>query len=166
MQEPQLHFISLDNLLREINENLEGGKVFLEEFKDRQPKKISFLHRLRNREVISRGNYPLMQQVYSFMFGSVDLNLGYIAVETGVDTSSSYAGGYETLRLRIKHPLKLRDGRKIPSCSVKLLVEAEEYEEPYKKRRDHRRFPLLWIRRDLSDVLPTEWFFNPAPSNL
>ncbi len=44
---------------------------------------------------------------------------------------------------------------------MKILQEAEQFIETFQGRRDHiRHGRLVWVRKDLSDVLPSEWFLS------
>lgn len=168
MKEPRLELFDLENLVMMLNESLAKRDEVIElgEFEHREPKRNPFLYRLIGEEVETRGKFPLRQTVFGrglldgFLGLDSEINLGYVFVETGyTDASSNYSGKYETLRLRIKHPLELKNGEVIPNCSIKLLQEIEEGAEPSQYRRDHVRYSgLVWVRSDLSKVLPFEWF--------
>jgi hypothetical protein len=139
----------------------------LGEFEPRVPKRNPFLYQFTDREIESRGKFPLRQTVYGrdilrFLELDSKINLGYIFLETGyTDASSNYGGRYETLRLRIKHPIPLKGRKVIPDCSVKFLQETEEGANPFQERRNHLRCGgLFWVKTDLSKVLPSEWFLG------
>ena len=161
--------INLDGLIEKINSNIFGSetKIELGDFVNEKPRRNSFLYRLDDRGLETRGKYPLIQPISSEEFmESIDIesefDIGYVLVETGcIDRGSSYSGRYETIRLKIKYPLELRNGNIIPNSSVELLRETSEWEKPYQKRRDYTyRFGLIRTKADLSKVLPTEWFLH------
>ena len=96
---------------------------------------------------------------------SYERNAGYIFVEKGLtDIDNSEPSSYETIRFRLKRQLQLRKGLYIPSCSVKILIEQDEWSAPkIVERRDHiRQRHLVWQRTDLLKVLPTEWFLSKS----
>ncbi len=167
MDKLNLEFINLDRLVKELNLRMpkSEGVIELVNFVHREPRKNPFLYRLDDRELEARGKYTVIQTVDSKGVRALfdlesEVKIGYVFVETGyTDASSDYGGRYETVRLRIKHPLELRGEVVIPNCSVKLLKEVDEVGEPYQERKDHVRVAgLVWIKKDLSKILPTEWF--------
>ena len=163
----ELEFIDLKGFIKKLNSEIDDseGQIELGNFIDKKPRKNPFLYRLMGREAECVGKSPLIQTVEGIGFSGLfdlesEINAGYVFVERGcTDTTSEYGGAYETMRLRIKQPLKLKNGGIIPNCSIKLLIEAEEWVDRYQERRDHiRRYDLYWERTNLSKILPTEWF--------
>jgi len=173
MLEPRLELFDLGKFVGRLNNSLVDKEEVIElgEFEHREPKKDPFLYRLADRKIEARGKFPLKQTAHRTGLMSLltmgfesdlEINLGYIFIETGyIDASSDYGGRYETLRLRIKHPLELEDKQVIPNCSVKLLQETGEGAELFQDRKDHVRYGgLIWVRADLSKVLPSKWFLG------
>ena len=170
MGEPIFELFNMKGLVGKLNSALADPEetITLGEFITEKPIKNHFLHRLTNKKIENMGRYPLTQTVYSKgIFGFLDIdseiNLGNIFIETGfTDIDSSYVGKYETIRLRTKYPIELKNDNIVPKCSIKLLQEFyDDFTEPYQKRRDHvRKLGLIWVKDDLSDILPSEWFFS------
>ena len=162
MDEPRLELIDLPGLVSRINSALaeSEGPIIFGKFAHKEPRKNPFLYRARDRELDTRGKYPLDQ--CGILDFKLKTNLGYVFVETGfTEASSDYGGRYETLRLRIKRPIELSNGNVLPNCSVKVLVEAGEIEKPFVDRKYHVRVAhLAWVKKDLSRILPTEWFLS------
>jgi len=96
------------------------------------------------------------------------LKIGFVFVQLGwLDPDSSYSGSYEILKMRIKEPLLLKDGRTVPVCTIKQYVERAEFGEPFDVRTDHVRCYALgfipsWSQNDLSDILLPKWFKGPS----
>lgn len=172
MKEPTLSFIDLEGLVTKLNSAIarSEGSIELGEFKHKEPKRNPFLYGIRGKELETLGKYPLIQTVEGrglFGFWGLDseINLGYIFLEAGYTGVKDHNHGrYETIRLRIKQPLELKNGDIIPNCSVKLIVEAEDvWGEVDKKRKDHIKCgKLVYLRDDLTNVLPTEWFLTKS----
>ena len=132
MTEPELRLISLLGLITKINSAIhrEEGRIEIRGFKHKEPKKNPFLYRLDDKELLTRGKYGIYQIredagfLREFLGWDKEEKIGYAFIETGkIDASSNYHGIYETLRLRLKDPLTMRDGTMIPDCSIKFLVE-------------------------------------------
>ena len=164
MDTVELNLVDVGGLVVKLNSILKDGNyVGRGSFEHRTPRK-SITYPLNHRQPELSGKYPLTLTrektgVRGMLGLEREIRLGYIFVQAGYDASSDYGGRYEVIKLRIRRPLPLQDGGIIPSCSVKLLVEAEEAGKPHIGRRNHiRRAGLFWIRDDLSGVLPTEWF--------
>lgn len=159
MSEPQLKLLDISGLVERLNSALAESepRISRREFELKEPRKNPFLYRARDRELESRGKYQL-----GILKPELGVNLGYVFVETGfTNVSDDCGGGYETLRFRTYVPIELRNGNIIPECSVKLLIETEEIGPLHKERKDHtRKAGLIWVRSDLSSVLPTEWFLG------
>ncbi len=166
MKEPKLELFDLEGLINNLNSSLADSDqvIQLREFLPKQPKKNPFLYRLMDRELEARGKYQLFLPFEIAILHPFNPKgkIGYIFIETGyTDANSNYSRRYETLRLRIKHPLKLKNGEIIPNCSVKFLQEMEEWEKPYQERKDHLRCGgLIWTKTDLSKALPSDWFLT------
>ena len=170
MPSQEFRLLDIGGLVRKLNFMIteSEGRITLGEFTPKNPRKDSFIYRLADRKTTSVGKYSLTQ--YSASRGLWSLadvesprSLGYIFVETGdADVSSDYSGIYETLRLRIKHPLELKSDLVIPNSSVKLDLEADDGLGGIKQyRRDHlRKAGIAWVKSDLSTILPTEWFLG------
>lgn len=159
MDEPKLDMINLNGLVNRLNSIIDDseGEVSIGNFIDKLPRKKG--------RVEIRGKYPLIQTVVGFMDLESEINLGYILVEAGGTNSSvDYGGIYESIKLRIKHPLKLKNGELIPNCKINIQIKSEEFETPYKKRDDHV-YPLFWRKNDISNVLPTKWFLDKSKTN-
>ncbi len=157
MNEPQLELFSLEGFKRRLNLALETSLVELGKF---QYKKKFF------KNVETFGEYSLLKipkvdilnPLYSFY---PRRKIGYILVEAGfIDPSSDYSRGYESIKLRIKHHLKLRNGKIIPKCSVEISKYVEEGIESTIERKDHIIYGWDKEKRDLRDILPNEWFFD------
>jgi hypothetical protein len=150
MSEPKLELFNLEGLIRNINQVLADDEepIKLGEF---CPKKVFF-----KKSINISGIYPLLQP-HEFEFMHL-LNrsgkIGYIKIKAGyTDPDSDYSGGYESIRLRIKHPLELKDGKIIPKCSIEILEEVEEGIKPCIGRYEWNK-----EKKDLSSILPTKWF--------
>jgi len=160
----ELKLIRLENLVRAINRNSRSDDVIeLGKFEARKPRKDAFAVLLEGRKREFVGKYPLLRTTYSrgaFSPLGVEKHerIGYVFVEAGtLDFDSDYGGSYEAVRLRLKKPIELKHGI-IPNCSVKLIVESEDFGEET-ERADHTKLAgLIWVRKDLTHVLPTEWF--------
>lgn len=172
MKGPTLELINLGGLIQKLNSNISESEVEIK-LGDFVPKRKNAFFYRGNRKLETRGTYPLIQpSLGEILFGPISdfesgVELGYVLVETGlIDRASSYSGGYEIVRLRIKYPLELRNGY-IPNSSVELLRETGKWEKPNQERRDYiYKLDFLRSKADLSKVLPTEWFlpertFNP-----
>jgi len=178
MEMPQLEFFDIEKLIRNINAHLRnrGELIELGNFEDKTSEKNHFLYSfLDNRVVERRGEFPLWQSldgygIWKGFFGiDSDVRVGHISVEKGVyeckdpRENEIYGGRYEALRLRLKPKriMRLRDGRIMPSCSVKLtLIERNGFSELLKYRNDHERRCLVSFRSDLEELLPSEWFYS------
>ena len=169
MTEPRIELFDLAYLVNMINMSLARPDETIElgKFENKKPKTNPFLYSLMDKEITTRGRFPLFQTEYGRgLFSGLlglerEANIGHISVETGYsEVSNNYGGSYGTLQLRIKRPLRLKDGLVIPSCSVGLSQEMQEWEKPVQERNDYERCIGLWVRTDLSDVLPSEWFFG------
>ncbi len=171
-QHIRTEFFDLPALVGKLNSSLANPSDFIElgDFVGLTPRKNPFLYRLGERKVETVGKFPLTQEKTGrTFFGLFDLEvdapLGYIFVETGsLEWDEMHDGyGYETLRLRIKRPLDLKNGLVVPNCSVKIYgEEGKEWgEQPAPLRRDHvRKYGLIWQRTDLEKVLPSQWFYR------
>ena len=162
MDEPKLELIDISGLVNKINSALaeSEGPISFGKFAHKEPKKNPFLYRARDRELDTRGKYPLDQ--CGILDFELKTNLGYVFVETGfTEASSDYGGRYETLRLRIKRPIELSNGNVLPNCSVKVLIETGEFGKSFVDRKYHVRVAhLAWVEKDLSQILPIEWFLS------
>jgi hypothetical protein len=169
MQEPDLHLFDLQNLVTTLNASLRDPNevITLGKFESKTPKKNPFIYRFYDRELETVGKFPLRQNTCgSGLIGGLlglesEVSLGYIFVETGYAIASENGGRrYETLKLRTKRPIELKEGITIPKCNVKILREAEECTTTYQERRDHEKFGPFWISSRLRDVLPSDWFYR------
>ncbi|MBW3018600.1 hypothetical protein KY329_00235 [Candidatus Woesearchaeota archaeon] len=174
--DPKLRLFDLYTLVRNLNKALKDPNevITLGAFEPRIPKKNPFLYRQSTIQKHVCGKFPLTQNtcgrgLIGGIFGlENEVSLGYIFVETGaVCPDRDYGSRYETLRLRTKRPIELKNASlngdsiiTVPKCSIKLLLEQEESCAPYEERRDHKRVGPFWIRTELSDVLPSEWFYK------
>ncbi len=138
-------------------------------FVEKTPKRNPFGHRLHDREVDFTAKCNLLWTAHGRGLAAIaglpkEINLGYIFVEKGyTDASSDYCGSYESMWLRLKHPLELVGGQTLPPCSIKMFHEAHECEAGEIFRSDHiRRLGLFWQKADLSFVLPTSWFLRQS----
>jgi hypothetical protein len=162
----ELKLIKLENLVRAINRHSCSGDVIeLGEFEARVPRKDALAVLLEGKKREYVGKYPLLRTTYrrgTFSALGVEKQerIGYVFVESGtLDDESDYGGSYEAVRLRLKKPIELRHGI-IPNCSVKLVVESEDCTTET-ERADHTRLlGLFWVKKDLTRVLPTEWFLT------
>ena len=179
MEQPELKFFDLGNLVVELNSRLVDGQGRLElgDFVGKVPKKNPFAYGPGKTERDFVGKYPLFL-VYDDkkgedVPGSARLpffdreKIGYVFVEEGYVHDENPFGGtiYETLRMRVKQPLKFAEGLVLPNSSIKIYRENDErgIGPGWETRRDHiRRMHIWWERTDLSSTLPTEWFYKEA----
>lgn len=176
MIEPELRLLNVKGLIENLNSTLASseGQIELGDSQHKEPRKNPFLYRLEDKKLEVRGKYSLYRTrenggLFSNFFGlDSERRIGYVFIENGEITESiNFPGIYETLRLRIKEPLILKNSLIVPNCSVKILAEVEDGIEPYLERRDNiRKIGLFWKKADLSKVLPTEWFLNYCKQNL
>jgi hypothetical protein len=176
MTEPQFRLIDPRGFATRLTNCLDRmeGDVGVSDFRLKTLRKNTLLYRVENRVPQTKGKYLLVQspspivQEASLITGVYDLEqeerIGYLSVETGIfDAAETEPGSYETMKLRIKSPLTLSDGRIIPACSIKILAEAQELQPIGIERIDHvRKYHLFWGRADLESVLPTGWFLSEA----
>jgi hypothetical protein len=153
---------TLGNSLANPDDSIEAT-----DFIEKTPRRSPFLHKIDDWEISSTTKCNLIWTAHGRGLMAIagipkEVNLGYAFLEEGyVDASSDYCGYYESLRLRLKHSLELKNGLTIPPCSIKITHEAHECEAGDTIRRDHiRRLGLFWQRTDLSSLLPTGWFFH------
>lgn len=172
---PKPLLFDLEHLVATINDSLENpdDELLLGPFAQYRTllNPLQHMHyRLSDRKIETRGVYPLTQSVVGGSIVSSLLGLetersaGYAFLETGHTNASSVhgIGRYEIVELRITQPLALNDGTTIPHCNIKFLQDAEEWCEPRQERRDHiRKYSLFWLRSDLRNVLPSDWFIPP-----
>lgn len=167
MEMKKLHSVNLDRLIENLNSRLAKpeGYITKEHFIDNTPKMNPSWYNSINPVITSRGKYPLTQTCYGnsvintlFCIES-DRNLGYIFVETGIiEGDSNYSDVYENITLRIKYPLKLKDGKTIPNCSIQLHTEIPDYGEHFEKRNDRIHTQFHRKLGDLSSILPDKIF--------
>ena len=92
-------------------------------------------------------------------------SIGFVFIDRGfLDPHSNYSGSYEAMKMRIKKPILLKDGRTLPAVTYKRYVERKAFEKEDDDGGDcHVRtyrwkiFPT-WKKTALSDVLVPEWF--------
>ena len=162
--------IDLGRLVGELNSRLDkqDSQITLGAFVDKTPKRRRFLDSIDDSEVKSRRKYPLILTSYgggvlnSIFDLDSDNAIGYLLVESGyIQTSSSYGGAYESLKLRIEKPLKLKNGIIVPQSSMEIRAEIPEWSGLEVMRADYfRKFRTNWGRADLEKIIPTDWFLK------
>ena len=169
MQETRLQLFNLEGFIKQINSSLKNkdGAINLGEFESKRVKRNPLFYRLNGKEIETRGEYPLTQKGDGRGMGGIlnrdsKVKMGYVFVETGfVDANDSGRERYELLELRIKHPIELANGNRIPNCKINLARGAYEWAKPSLEREDCVKYlGLISVRDDLSRVLPSEWFLN------
>lgn len=169
MDAPTLRSFNLENLVKSLNSAILRPEeiIGLGEYADKTPGRNTVFYRWSHKEIGVRGEYPLEQTVHgrgTFALLGVpsEINIGSVFVETGYTEvgSSDYDGGYEKIRLRIKEPIELKNGEVIPTCKIEILQEFGEWVESLMEREDHIKRAGLWVKADLSNVLPSEWFLG------
>jgi len=174
-REPRTHLIN-PYAVEHLNELLkdQDQEIYLGDYEPKVPRKR--IHPNAPRKPGDRivGKFPIhygeREDPGSTSFGLLGpLKIGFVFVESGwLDPDSDYSGIYEILKMRIREPLLLNDGRTVPVCTIKQYVEKAEFgEELFDVRTDHvRRYalgiPLYWSQNDLSDILLPEWFKGPS----
>lgn len=165
MKVPRLYLFDLEGLVERINSSLaeDEGEIERGFFEDKTPKNALSLLRSEGRIVDSIGEYPLIQTVQGVLLTESETDIGYIHIERGVVLECD--GIYEMLRLKTRKPLNFKDGKILPKCKVRILLESLPFvgDYDYMLREDFTKefkffFGLFWAKRDLSEILPTEWF--------
>ena len=162
---PKLQLFDLGGLVKRINSALADSEGFIELDEFVPKKTLPLIDRLKDRKTEARGSYAVIQTVYgdglinSLLASPSEINMGSVHVETGILAPDSCSGtAYEKMVLRINYPLKLKSGGHIPKCKVEFLRETEEWNSHLQRRTDYQRRGFLWVRTDLTNVLPPEWF--------
>lgn len=163
MGESDLELINLEGLVKNLNSSLADPEEVIElETKE-------FLIPRDAKQTLRKGKCNIIQNVFggtlidALAMSWSEINIGSISYERDiVEDSAAYGGKYETIRLRIDEPVKLKNGRVLPSCDIRFFVEADDtmHGKPYIEREDYIPKLLYRKRTDLSKILPTEWFLN------
>lgn len=161
MGESDLELINLEGLTKKLNSSLADPEEIIElETKD-------FLIPRDTKQTFRKGRYNIIQNVFggtlldALASSWSEINIGNIYYERNiVEDSAAYGGAYETIRIRIDEPVKLKKGNILPACEIRLFAEADDtmHGKPYIKREDYTPRFFYKKRADLSKILPTEWF--------
>ena len=119
---------------------------------------------------------PIKQQGYSLVKIMDNLlkseeNIGYAFVESGESLlATEKPEQYQMLVFRIREPLVLKNQKKLPESKINVFAQYREEEGFYKKALEKRADYVkigsgIWVKRDLSEILPTRWFFSPGYPN-
>ncbi|PIN89289.1 hypothetical protein COU60_03985 [Candidatus Pacearchaeota archaeon CG10_big_fil_rev_8_21_14_0_10_34_76] len=97
-------------------------------------------------------------------------HVGYIFIRRNYLDDSDEPSGRHTLCLTLKRRIETVDGRVVPLSRIKLSQVMGYWDTESKiERRDHvrpiqtqiRPFNRIgWVKADLSDLIPTEWFVD------
>lgn len=167
MKKPNLELFNLDILIKNINSSLVESEepIKLGEFIEKESN-VNLLkygiNKLNDMKIDVQGKYLLLQPHKFPMIHPFNMkgNIGYVFIEKGeTDTSTDYPATYESVKLRIKKPLKLEGGLTIPKCTIKISKESPEGVEGKDSRQDHINvLNIGWRKADLKYVLPSECF--------
>lgn len=168
MNEPNFMMLSPEGLVKKLNNfiveregNITRGNYHSETFIENP-----FSYHLCGKKLLNRGNYPLIQSINgigTIITGDMkERDLGSIFVETGeVDPETHEPGTFEFLRLILKDSLELKNGRIVPAGRIEIYREmSEAYGEVTESRRDKRKHWWGSSVVDLSQVVPTSWFYR------
>jgi len=155
-----LAYLDPAGLISKINANMAAGEdeLELEKFESRDPRKNSFIYSVTGVHPSVRGKFPITQTGNYGLLGLVGVEIersaGYFFVERGIlDDNGSNSPTYETLQLRIKRPLEVKDGVIIPRGTVRIYIQADDCNLELKR---------VDSREDLPTRLPTDWFLTPT----
>src|SRR3989344_5834206 len=161
MGELDLELINLEGLIKKLNSSLaDHDEVIESETKD-------LLIPRDAKQTLRKGRYNLIQNGFggtlldALASSWSEINIGSISYEGDiVEDSAAYGGAYETVRLRIDGPIKLKKGDVLPACEIRLFAEIDDtmHGKLYIEREDYIPKFLYKKRTDLSIILPTEWF--------
>jgi len=151
--------IDIERLVAKLNASLSDKESSIELGDFRYRRAIALFERFRDRSVNGRGQYPLIQNIPSSGIGSIfgldgERNLGYAFMEYGHLISTGVR--YELMRLKTKRPLAISTGV-LPACDILVY-----HDEKHDSRLDLVLEDEFWVRKDLTKVLPSEWFATPA----
>ena len=170
-----MRYIDEETLKHRINSNIDGRARFeLGEFISKNPLPWTLMQDEGGREVIISGLYPLSfddgkgnDEALSMGLSFINSErVGYLFVEKGSVKYNENDMNYESIRFRVNREFTLGENFTIPNCSVRIHHVFSERNGGMKSpiRRDHvynGRFSI-GIEADLSQVLPTEWFFKES----
>jgi len=156
----------LENLVRNLNlaRSEDVSKITLGKYEDKTPNNNPFLRLFTGYRIDTLGIYPLEQTEYSGISGikgyETEIRVGQIDVERRYDSymkHEDYYLGYERIIIRINNPIELENGTAIPKSKIKISTPIGDRRESSATRVDYIRRAGIWLKKDLSDILPTEW---------
>ncbi|MFH1409318.1 MAG: hypothetical protein ABIH34_05400 [Nanoarchaeota archaeon] len=163
----ELDHVDVDKLVAHLNDQLKEGTLSVDSFEAKPRWKPSYRWwTWDKKEIDDRGVFPLILTggepgvIEGTLSLDAEKQVGYIYVEKGWrgDLSKYQGNGYEVLELRLKKPLKLKNGA-LPPSRIRYTTEFDGWnilEEP--NRFDRLQLGQLWFPKDLYDTLPSYAF--------